>query len=211
MKFEINPQSEAYPFGPFLWRTRLPFSIIEQLKKDGDEVANPTNNFNTALAGHIEGQYRYNDKTQYWFYTDCQSVFDEYFKRMYKHYGEEPKDPQIEPTNMWINYMKKGDYNPPHVHDGQLSYVIFVDVPEELQKEGSDYPGRGARPGSLQFIHGEVSNWSISNYMIVPQTGDMFIFPAQLRHFVAPYKSDVTRISVSGNLKVTNFLDDDKI
>jgi hypothetical protein len=28
----------------------------------------------------------------------------------------------------------------------------------------------------------------------------MFIFPAWLKHYVAPYKSDVTRISVSGNV-----------
>ena len=28
----------------------------------------------------------------------------------------------------------------------------------------------------------------------------MFIFPAWLKHYVAPYKSNVTRISVSGNV-----------
>ena len=28
----------------------------------------------------------------------------------------------------------------------------------------------------------------------------MFIFPAWLKHWVAPFKSDVTRISVSGNV-----------
>ena len=28
----------------------------------------------------------------------------------------------------------------------------------------------------------------------------MFIFPAWLKHWVAPYRSDVTRISVSGNI-----------
>ena len=28
----------------------------------------------------------------------------------------------------------------------------------------------------------------------------MFIFPAWLKHYVAPFKSDVERISVSGNI-----------
>ena len=32
-----------------------------------------------------------------------------------------------------------------------------------------------------------------------PEEGDMFIFPAWLKHWVAPYKSNCTRISVSGN------------
>jgi hypothetical protein len=34
----------------------------------------------------------------------------------------------------------------------------------------------------------------------MPEENDMFIFPAWLKHWVAPYKSDVTRISVSGNV-----------
>ena len=33
-----------------------------------------------------------------------------------------------------------------------------------------------------------------------PEEGDMFIFPAWLKHWVSPYKSDVVRISVSGNI-----------
>ena len=31
----------------------------------------------------------------------------------------------------------------------------------------------------------------------------MWIFPAWTKHFVAPFKSDVTRISVSGNITHT--------
>jgi hypothetical protein len=34
----------------------------------------------------------------------------------------------------------------------------------------------------------------------MPKEGDLYMFPAQLRHFVLPFKSDVTRISVSGNI-----------
>ena len=33
-----------------------------------------------------------------------------------------------------------------------------------------------------------------------PETRDMFIFPAWLKHYVSPFKSDCTRISVSGNI-----------
>ena len=32
------------------------------------------------------------------------------------------------------------------------------------------------------------------------EEGDMFIFPAELKHWVFPFKSDCTRISVSGNV-----------
>jgi hypothetical protein len=40
-----------------------------------------------------------------------------------------------------------------------------------------------------------------------PKTGDFFVFPAKLHHTVAPFKSDVTRISVSGNLEIVNKTD----
>jgi hypothetical protein len=32
----------------------------------------------------------------------------------------------------------------------------------------------------------------------------MFMFPALLQHWVCPFKSKVTRISVSGNLRIIN-------
>ena len=44
--------------------------------------------------------------------------------------------------------------------------------------------------------------WATIGHFISPKTGDMCIFPAQQQHWVAPFKSNVTRISVSGNLKI---------
>ena len=34
----------------------------------------------------------------------------------------------------------------------------------------------------------------------LPKDGDMFIFPAWLKHWVSPFESDCVRISVSGNV-----------
>ena len=39
---------------------------------------------------------------------------------------------------------------------------------------------------------------------ITPETGDFFIFPALLQHWVVPYKTKCTRVSVSGNLTIIN-------
>ena len=33
-----------------------------------------------------------------------------------------------------------------------------------------------------------------------PEQGEMFMFPAWLKHWVSPFQSDCTRISVSGNI-----------
>ena len=39
------------------------------------------------------------------------------------------------------------------------------------------------------------------SHSFFPEEGDMFIFPAWLKHWVYPFKSDCERISVSGNVK----------
>jgi hypothetical protein len=33
-----------------------------------------------------------------------------------------------------------------------------------------------------------------------PKEGDMYIFPAWLKHWVSPFQSDCVRVSVSGNV-----------
>ena len=46
--------------------------------------------------------------------------------------------------------------------------------------------------------------WAFTGQAIRPQTGDMYIFPALLQHWVVPYKTKCTRVSVSGNLTIVN-------
>jgi gentisate 1,2-dioxygenase len=41
---------------------------------------------------------------------------------------------------------------------------------------------------------------SITNNSFFPEEGDIFIFPAWLKHWVYPYRSDAIRVSVSGNI-----------
>ena len=50
------------------------------------------------------------------------------------------------------------------------------------------------------FLYGEGNRQAITYQGVHPKNGDMFIFPAWVKHYVAPFYSDVTRISVSGNI-----------
>jgi len=96
--------------------------------------------------------------------------------------------------------MKKNEYNPPHDHADNLSFVIFLDIPEEIRKEQKEYKGQSGGPGSLMFLYGEGNRQAITYQGIHPNNGDMFIFPSWVKHYVAPFYSDVTRITVSGNV-----------
>ena len=42
--------------------------------------------------------------------------------------------------------------------------------------------------------------YATTGMAIRPEPGDMYIFPAYLKHWVYPYKSDCVRVSVSGNV-----------
>ena len=46
---------------------------------------------------------------------------------------------------------------------------------------------------------------SITRVGFLPKVGDIVIFPSWLQHHVNAFKSDVERISVSGNIKIKTF------
>ena len=74
-------------------------------------------------------------------------------------------------------------------------------MPDEIKKEniqtkGVNYIGAGM----INFEYGMDLPFSISKFEYLPEVGDLFIFPAWLQHHVYAFKSDVERISVSGNI-----------
>ena len=66
--------------------------------------------------------------------------------------------------------------------------------------EYHDNKGRSCGPGGIQFLYGEGPRDAVTYMSYFPQERDMFIFPAWLKHWVSPFHSDCTRISVSGNI-----------
>ena len=87
-----------------------------------------------------------------------------------------------------------------------LCFVLFLDSPKELEKEAKEFEGTSVQPGSLLFEYTQQARprWSTTGASAFPKTGDFYMFPALLQHWVCPFKSKVTRISVSGNLRITN-------
>ena len=93
----------------------------------------------------------------------------------------------------WINYQKANDFNPSHYHPAAFSYIIYVDIPSDIRKESFEGPPTSLR-GIIEF------SYNNSQYMISPKTGDMILFPSEIYHAVNPFSSDVTRVSVAGNI-----------
>ena len=101
---------------------------------------------------------------------------------------------------LWVNFQRQHEFNPPHDHSDELSFVAYLKIPKEIKEEYDNYKGKSSGPGGISFIYGECNRQAITYQAHFPEEKDLFIFPAWLKHYVAPFKSDVERISVSGNI-----------
>ena len=184
-------------WGPCVVKTTIDQDMIDLFLKEGEaskEDASPD------LAGVLDKQIHFRDKSK--FNTFFAGIFNLYNHAMNQWKKEKPNDkpPTYYLERLWINYQGPNEFNPPHSHGGTLSFAIFLDVPMKLRVENQEYKGKSAGPGGLTFLYGDNDDRCISYHSIFPTAGDMFIFPAWLKHWVYPFKSDVTRISVSGNV-----------
>ena len=190
-------------WGPFVLKTKLPNYIVKKLKTEGKKAKA---SYNHKLAGHLDNQFLYPVSIQQWFYNEINPVIQAYRDGHCKFHGIERLNVELEADDLWVNFMKAGDFNPIHTHGGDYSFVFFLDVPEQLKKEQEKFEGTSSKPGSLHFEYTQQARprWATTGTSILPETGDFIMFPAMLQHWVCPFKSNITRISVSGNLRITN-------
>ena len=190
-------------WGPFVMKTKMPDYIINKLKTEGKKAKE---SYNNKLAGHLDHQFLYPNNVQQWFYQEIHPIITAYRKGHCKYHGVEDLNVDFIADDLWVNYMKAGDFNPKHTHGGDYSFVLFLDVPEKLRQEALKFEGTSSKPASLMFEFTQQAKprWATTGISVFPETGDFFLFPALLQHWVCPFKSKVTRISVSGNLRIIN-------
>lgn len=192
-------KSTFFNWGPHLLKTKLSQSIADELLIRSKKLKKKHNEF---LAGQIDKEYKYEEQDIIWFSNAITPYMLNYINSgsmYYKKYIDNKKF-NLKLEALWVNFMKNGEFNPEHIHDCDLSFVIYLQVPEELKKENDSYVGRSGGPGSIEFLYGEDLKFFLTNCSFFPENNDIFIFPAKLRHQVSPFKSNCERISVSGNI-----------
>ena len=184
-------------WGPWVCHYQLSSEEIESLNKleEGED-------FRKGLAGHLKDEYRL-DKTRVftillpYLNSYAQGVFD--YRRVKLPNG-------FDLRSTWINRQKKNEFNPPHTHDDDLSFVVYTKIPEGLEKECNEAVHNSPGPGCITFDFnipgGSFNNLFLNTHAHLPSVGDMFIFPAALPHWVYPFKTtEGERVSISGNIK----------
>ena len=164
---------QVLQWGPCIVHLKISESFQKKLLKGAEEARK--------LAGIIKEEYSYESRKDY---VDEIAQFLTVYDAAYQKWKNEKYKikPEYILNSLWVNFMKKNEYNPPHDHSDFLSFVLFLKVPKEITKEQEEFIGNSAGPGSLSFLYGEGNR------------------PAWIKHYVAPFYSDVTRITVSGNI-----------
>lgn len=126
-------------------------------------------------------------------------------------------------TKLWINYQKQNEFNPPHIHSGDFSMVMFIKIPylkkdeesfldrresitdmyyDVLTEEDAEKQRTLNLNGNFGIFASNVQGQQQILHLSVDKTweGTMLLFPSNQLHFVHPfYSSDEERITISGN------------
>ena len=184
---------------PFLMHANVPEEECQIFLDEGKRCRkNKKLDFRHKLAGHLKEEYALDNPVK------LAPVLKKYFEAYTIGYnqwrGAGSIKPNLKLTALWINYMKANEFNPPHDHSGDLSFVLYPSVPQEIIDECKAFTGTMRGPGGIAWFYGEGNRQCISAVNQLPKSGDLYIFPATLKHWVFPFRSKVERVSVSGNV-----------
>tara|TARA_Y200000002_G_scaffold92562_1_gene74616 strand:- start:3874 stop:4521 length:648 start_codon:yes stop_codon:yes gene_type:complete len=190
----------------------VPSPVVAELRKSMYELEKSSeNDARDSLRGHLEEEWTLPLTKEIKSFTRCLSY--EYVNQ----FGFQPalgmaermhdiNNSDFELKRLWVNYQKKYDFNPLHIHSGIFSFVIWVQIPYDLEEERKRYPKTsGNETASFMFQYNTALGGLDTAYINVDKTWEWKIvfFPARLNHGVNPfYTTDNTRISISGNIYV---------
>ena len=171
-------------------------NLEEDLRKSLLDVLSVSDNlekYNSNLAGDIKDEFNLSpDKIRRNLYQAIERSILSHLKNIVVD------NSHFKLNSLWVNYQRKNEYNPAHIHHGAFSFVWYLDIPQEIRdeyKQQKSYEETKTR-GLIQFTSLHTNEYIILN----PQTDDFLLFRANHNHQVYPFYSDNTRISVSGNI-----------
>ena len=204
-----------HALSPFIVQTKIEQEFIDLLLEKGKESQKKNLPGWTGPFDHagVVKEAHYYDNKEYgpWFIPKFSPYMDAYIKGVSDYcqrafrWKKQPLN--INLTSLWINYQQALEYNPPHNHDGDVSFVIYLQVPDEIKKENKEMQGvhNNLGPGVIHFdFPGVQLPFCGTTFSQLPEVGDLFMFPSWLTHHVSSFKTDVERISVSGNINFEN-------
>ena len=214
------------PFGPAILKTSIPSYVVDNLNAYCDEtLADPQKlkdyDYSGQLAGNVKKEFKISGE-----FLNREENFSNILRKMAERMiavdvrGSEqqlnvsylrsapPSTTNIDRKyitgcqvlTVWCVSQWGGDFNPLHIHSGDLSGVLYLKVPEGLEEE---YKNEDHHPavGDIEFITGMPQAFSRNSVKVSPKVGDLYVFPAWLHHTAYPFRTkNQERRSISFNI-----------
>ena len=188
------------PFGPSIGKTRISKKFIDKLNKEFDGKSNSKKrDYSSKLASQIQNEVNFSNKY-------IEKNYSSYLKKIiekFLHNEGIKKIKKIDILNLWIVRQYKGEYNPIHYHEGDLSGVGYIKLPKDMTKNKLLKNKKIRTNGTIDFVNGQRAFLSKSIYNVIPKVGDLILFPNYLMHTAYPFNKDGERRSFSFNAKIT--------
>ncbi len=187
------------PFGPSIGKTKISKRFLNKLNEEFDKKSDlKKNDYSSELASQIKNEIKISNKfiKKYLLKELRKNIKIFLAKEKVKNIKE------IRVLNLWVVRQFKGEYNPIHYHEGDLSGVGYLTLPKNMTKNILIKNKKIITNGTVDFINGQKAFLSNSIYNLVPKTGDLVIFPNYLMHTAYPFNINGERRSFSFNVKI---------
>ena len=187
------------PFGPSIGKTKISKKFLDKLNNEFDIKSNSKKtDYSSKLASQIKNELKISNS------FIKKYLEKELIKNINKFlYNDKIKNiKEIKILNLWVVRQFKGEYNPIHYHEGDLSGVGYLKLPKGMTNNKLVKNKKLKTNGTIDFINGQRGFLSKSIYNVVPKIKDLLIFPNYLMHTAYPFNIEGERRSFSFNVKI---------
>ena len=187
------------PFGPTIGKTKLSKKFFNVINKEFDKKSiSKKIDYSSKLASQIKKELKISAK------FIKKNLEKELKNNIIKFLSNEQikNIKKIKILNLWVVRQFKGEYNPIHYHEGDLSGVGYLKLPKGMTSNKMLKNKKFKTNGTIDFINGQRGFLSKSIYNVVPKVKELIIFPNYLMHTAYPFNVDGERRSFSFNAKI---------
>ena len=186
------------PFGPKIAQLKFSKTVIDRINKEVDRISSQKKltkkyDYSKKLVGQVkqEIQLPKNFIKKYLTKKINQSI-KEYIK-----FTTGKNTTTIKIKNFWVVSQFSHEYNPVHYHDGHVSGVGYLKIPNFTNNKKNLRTN-----GTIDFINGNKMFLNNSIFNHNPKVGDVILFPNYLMHTAYPFTSNGERRSFRSTLKL---------
>ena len=187
------------PFGPSIGKTKISKKFYDKLNNEFDSKSNSKKiDYSSKLASQIKNELKISNNF-------IKKNLEKELKDSINKFLSNEKIQNIKEIkilNFWIVRQFKGEYNPIHYHEGDLSGVGYLKLPKGMTNNKMVKNKKLKTNGTIDFINGQKGFLSKSIYNVVPKIRVLLIFPNYLMHTAYPFRREGERRSFSFNIDI---------